>query len=413
MKFSLTFAGLVGLATASPFSEHDTSNGLMARTGKCNWKDQHCCAYPDKYKDDYATPKVKKSYGSGRTIYVKPGHGHKIQDAIKKASPGDRIVVEAGTYEEQLVIDKDGIQLEGRGAKLVPPTTYKRNGCTGLTQDQNKKEQQAGICITGYKVKTTEYKTEHKRVLSVKKPVNGVSVTGFSVTGFSGINIAVLGAKNTRITKNKLTDAPSYGALTLGSVNTVFEGNTVTTTAGGFIGICQDNFSDVRTVKNDISAHAIGVCVQTNGAVIAYNKLHDNCFGVIVDPAVKNALIANNYIGPTPAACGKNSGGILLDGAVGTVVRDNTIEGQRGTGGTGNGILIYDEACVATPEQPLSLACITLGHGVKSMDNIVIRNTLKNNDNDITNLSKGRGNVVKCNTCQNPANLKAGQCKKA
>ncbi|KAF5685145.1 hypothetical protein FCIRC_3583 [Fusarium circinatum] len=390
MKFTLTFAGLIGLAAASPFSEHDTSGGLMRRNGKCNWKDQHCCAIPDKYK--YSSPSDSQNYyGYGRTIYVKSGK--KIQDAIKKASPGDRIIVEAGEYPEQLVIDKDGIQLEGRGnVRLVKPNKYKRNACTGLTQDEKKNELQAGICITGYKVQTTD--------------------------GFSGINIAIIGAKNTRITKNKLTDAPAYGALTLGSVNTVFRENVVTTTAGGFIGICQDNLSDVQTVKNDISAHLIGVCVQTNSAFIGYNTLHDNCIGIFVDPGVKDAKIVHNYVGPTPAACGKTSSGIILGSAVGTLVRDNTIEGQRGSGtggtGAGVGILIYDDACVATADQPVSLSCITLGgKAPKANLNIIIRNNLKNNDNDILNLGKGAGNVIKCNTCENPANIQAGQCKKA
>jgi nitrous oxidase accessory protein NosD len=384
---------------------------LTGRNGKCNWKDQHCCAIPDKYK--YSSPSdTKNYYGYGRTIYVKSGK--KIQDAIKRASPGDRIIVEAGEYPEQLVIDKDGIQLEAHGiVRLTKPKKYKRNACTGLTQDEKKNELQAGICITGYKVQTTEYKTEHKRVTSVKRFVKGVSVTGFSVEGFSGINIAIIGAKNTRITKNKLTDAPAYGALTLGSVNTVFRENVVTTTAGGFIGICQDNLSDVHTVKNDVSAHLIGVCVQTNGAFIGYNTLHDNCIGIVVDPGVKDAKIVHNYVGPTPPACGKTSYGIILDSAVGTLVRDNTIEGQRGTGSSGVGILIYDDTCIATPEQPLSLACITLGgKAPKANHNIVIRNTLKNNDNDILSLGKGAGNVIKCNTCENPANIQAGQCKK-
>ncbi|KAJ4256207.1 hypothetical protein NW762_009285 [Fusarium torreyae] len=410
MKFSLTLAGLIGLASASPFTEHDTSNGLMPRGGKCNWKDKYCCTYPDQYKDTPKGPTEKKYYGYGRTVYVKAGK--KIQRALDKASPGDRIIVEAGTYEEQLVIKTDGIQLEGRpGATLIKPDKYKKNACTGITQDDKKQDTQVGICIIGYKVKLTKFITEHKRVESVERPVKGVSVTGFTVQGFSGINIAVVGAKNTHIAANKLIDAPAYGSLTLGSVNTVYTENVVTTTAGGFIGICMDNKSDVKVRGNEVSASYIGLCVQTDGAVLEYNTLHDNCVGIFVDPGVKNVKIAHNDISNAPSAC-PNASGITLGSAIGTVVRDNKIKGQHAVGKSGTGILIYDDNCKATPQQPLSLSCIVLGRAVKATDNVVIRNILSDNDNDIVVLSKGKGNIVKCNTCENPANLKAGQCKK-
>jgi nitrous oxidase accessory protein NosD len=404
MKFSAAFVGLVGLAVASPYTEHDTSNGLIARGVKCD--------IPRKYMNYPSTPKLKKYYGHGRTIHVKPGQ--KIQQAIKKASPGDRIVVAGGEYSEQLVIDKDGIRLEGHGATLKSPDPkyLKKNACTGLTQDPQKNELQAGICITGYKVKTDDFVTEHKIVTSVGRPVKGVSVTGFTVQGFSGINIAILGAKNTYITNNKLVDGGAYGALTLGSINTVFYDNVVTTTKGGFIAICMDNKSDVFTKKNDISNHLIGLCVQTNGAVMEYNKLTNNCFGVFVDPGVREAKIAHNYIGPTPAACDKNSAGIILGSSIGVLVTDNTIEGQKASDGSGAGVRIYDDPCIATPEMPISLSCVVLGKAIKARDNVVVRNTLNNNDNDIQNLSKGSGNIIKCNTCKNEANIKAGQCKK-
>ncbi|WZH45487.1 pectin lyase fold/virulence factor [Fusarium acuminatum] len=413
MKLSLTLAGLVGLATASPFTEHDTSNGLLheARGGKCNWHDKHCCAYPDRYKTTPYEPEHKNYYGYGRTIYVKPNMKFKIQDAIKKASPGDRIVVAAGTYNEQLVINKDGIHLEGHGA-ILAPTTYKRNACTGLVQDPQKKELDAGICITGHKVKTTEFIVEHKRVISVERPVKGVSVSGFTVQGSSGINIAIQGAKNTRISGNTLIDAGAYGALTLGSVNTVFYDNKVTTTKGGYIGICQDNKSDVFTIKNDVSAYLIGLCVQTNSAVIERNTLYSNCIGIFVDPGVKGVKISHNTIGPSAPACGNTGAGIIIGSGIGTLVSDNTITGQRAADKSGAGIRIYDDKCVATPEMPISLSCITLGRAVKARDNIVIRNKLSDNDNDISNLSQGTGNVIKCNTCTNEANIKAGQCTK-
>ncbi|UZP38428.1 hypothetical protein NXS19_006244 [Fusarium pseudograminearum] len=404
MKFSAAFAGLVGLAVASPFTEHDTSNGLVARGGKCD--------IPSKYLQYPSTPKPKKYYGYGRTIHVK--RGQKIQHAIKNASPGDRIVVAAGDYREQLVIDKDGIQLEGHGANLIQPDAkdLKTNACTGLTQDPQKNKLQTGICIVGYNVKTDAFITEHKRVKSVQRPVKGVSVTGFTVKGFSGINIAILGAKNTYITNNNLVDGGAYGGLTLGSINTVFYDNVVTTTKGGFIGICMDNKSDVFATKNQISNHLIGLCVQTNGAVMEYNKLTSNCFGVFVDPGVREAKIAHNYIGPTPAPCDKNAAGVVLGSSIGVLVSDNTIEGQKASDGSGAGIRIYDDPCVATPEMPISLSCVVLGKAIKARDNVVVRNTLNDNNSDIQNLSKGSGNIIKCNTCKNEASIKAGQCKK-
>ncbi|KAJ4127923.1 hypothetical protein NW768_008206 [Fusarium equiseti] len=404
MKFIVTLTGLAGLALASPFTEHDTSGGLMTRGEKCS--------FPDIYESYPSTPEHKKGYGWGRTIRVK--HGRTIQQAINLASPGDRIIVPAGTYSEQLVIDKDGIQLEGHGAILTQPgpDKIKKNACTGLTQDPQKNELQAGICITGKNVKTTAFIAEHKRVESVGRFVTGVTVTGFTVQGFSGINIAIIGAKNTRIFKNKMVDGGAYGGLTLGSIKTVFHDNVVTTTAGGFIAICMDNKSDVFAKKNDISKHAVGLCVQTDGAVMEYNKLTDNCFGIFVDPGVKNAKIAHNYVGPTPAICDKNAGGIVLGSSIGVLVRDNTVEGQKASDGSGAGIRIYDDPCVATATMPLSLRCIVLGKPIKAKNNVVIRNTLKNNDSDIQNLSKGSGNVIKCNTCKNEANIKAGFCKK-
>ncbi|KAH7195164.1 hypothetical protein BFJ63_vAg18245 [Fusarium oxysporum f. sp. narcissi] len=413
MKLTLTLAGLLGLASASPFSGHDTSSGLKARGGKCDWKDKHCCAYPDKYKDNKDASGYKESnyYSYGHTAYVK--HGRSIQHAINKASPGDRIVVEAGTYHEQLLINKDGIELVGHGAILVPPVKYVKNVCTGVTKNEKGVDTDAGICIAGYNVKKAPFQAEHARVASVGKPVRDVSVTGFDVRGFSGVNVVVIGAKNTNIYKNKLTDAPAYGALTLGSYNTVFSENIITTTQGGFIGICMDNYSDVLIKKNEISKVFIGLCVQTNGAVLAYNNLYDNCNGIYVDPGVRGVQLIHNHIsksGPA-AACGGSTTGITLDGASDTVVRDNVIEGQHADG-KGTGILIFDDECKATPQGELSLSCIALGHKAVAKDNVVIRNTLRDNDVDIVNNSKGSGNVIKCNTCETPANLKAGQCHK-
>ena len=69
---------------------------------------------------------------NSRTITVKSYQS--IQKAINKAQCGDKIIVEKGTYREQLLITKDDITLIGRpGATLIPPNKLdKKNPCYGL-----------------------------------------------------------------------------------------------------------------------------------------------------------------------------------------------------------------------------------------------------------------------------------------
>ena len=77
------------------------------------------------------------------TKFVRPGQS--IQAAIDVAHPGDRILVRPGTYAEQLTIDKDGIDLIGLGATLVPPPFAAQNECSGLAGPRT----EAGICLHG------------------------------------------------------------------------------------------------------------------------------------------------------------------------------------------------------------------------------------------------------------------------
>jgi hypothetical protein len=106
MKFTSALGGLLllGSVSASPVAD---DSGLQAR-GKCQYKDKTCCA-PD--KDAIADYGRTGYYPYRQTIYVK---AHKsIQAAINKAHAGDKIVVEAGIYAEQITISKDGIELVG------------------------------------------------------------------------------------------------------------------------------------------------------------------------------------------------------------------------------------------------------------------------------------------------------------
>lgn len=222
-------------------------------------------------------------------------HGYSIQKAIDAANPYDQIIVESGTYAEQLTIGKDGITLIGHNAILVPPSSPSTNPCSGLTSDPSTNTvRQAGICITGSSIVFGPYNQEHTPVVSVGRRVKDVSVSGFSVTGFDGLNIAIVGAEDTSVCDNTLTDGGQYGALTVGSKNSVIERNTVISnppvapkTQLRFIGICMDDVSTVTIAYNSINGYNIALCVETNGADIHDNYVKNTCIGAYIDPGSK------------------------------------------------------------------------------------------------------------------------------
>ena len=320
---------------------------------------------------------------NGGTAYVQPGQS--IQAAIDRAHPGDRIIVLAGTYAEQLTVDKNGIHLVGRGAVLIPPSSPVLNTCSGLAGEGT----EAGICITGKDVVLDPFdivQMEHRKFVSVGTRVKDASIDGFQVRGFSGENIAVVGARNTRVTGNSLAEGTRYGFLTVGSENTRAGFNTVTSAATlRFIGICMDDLGGAVVTSNHVSGYEIALCVQTARAEVRNNDVSASCFGVFVDPGIVGAKIRRNHIGGTNPNCGPGKGtavGILLFGAVNTDVRGNHIEGQTVPGGAA-GVAVVDVSA----------------SGPFASGNVVTHNVLHNNDLDLFVSSVGIGNVLKRNEC--------------
>jgi nitrous oxidase accessory protein NosD len=326
-----------------------------------------------------------------RTIHVQPGQ--LIQDAINAASRGNRILVEAGTYAEQLTIQKDEISLVGLGAILVPPTHPTENICSGLAGNYT----QAGICVMGSNVRLAPFVVEHRKVLTVEKHVEDVSITGFQVSNFFGANIAVVGARNARVTGNWLTNGEIYGFLTAGSINTQVANNTVVSSKNlGLIGLCMDNLEGVQISKNHISMYNIALCVQTRGADVQHNSVDDNCIGVYVDPSNDGARVRHNHISATNPKCRElptdmafGTYGIILDGAINTEVHGNLIEGQTNDG-LAAGIAVVDQPC-SVPE--LSLSCSLLRKKVEASGNVVTRNILRHNDHNLVINTTG-SNVI-------------------
>jgi len=331
---------------------------------------------------------------SDSTITVKAGQS--IQSAINQAANGTRIHVEAGTYAEQILITKDGINLVGENAILVPPETYATNLCTGLAGPLKSGigDTQAGICIYGSDVVLgpplpPSDGQEHRKVTSVGTYVKDVLVEGFEVNGFSGLNIAVVGAQNAEVRKNKVSDGVRYGILTVGSKNSLITRNTVGSSDLKFIGICMDDKSDVSVTQNEISAYFIGLCVQTNKANVGHNKVSNICIGAFVDPGIDGASLTHNHIDGTNPICvsaGLGSIGIVVDGATNTNIQHNHVSGISDGNipdNAGAGILIFDDP------------------SANATENTIVFNTLQNNDVDLEIFAAGPNNIAH-NICSQP-----------
>lgn len=310
--------------------------------------------------------------------------GQSIQAAILAAQPGDRIVVATGTYAEQLTIDKDGITLIGKGAVLVPPASTTQNTCSGLAGPDT----EAGICVTGSGVQLEPYIQEHRKFISVDRPVQGVTVTGFQVRGFSGENIAVVGAENAQVTGNWLNDGDAYGLLAVGSKSSLLAGNAVASSDKlRFIAICNDDLANVHVTHNSVSGYDIGLCIQTPGAAVEQNDVSNCCVGAFIDPGVNGAELSHNHFGATNPKCATDfsgAAGIIISGALNSEVQGNVIEGQH-NGGIGVGIYVTDDQTT----DPVSIAS----------GNVIADNILYDNDVDIFLNTTGTGNVVTNNKC--------------
>lgn len=324
---------------------------------------------------------------STHTIVVHAGDS--IQAALDAARPGDKVLVGAGVYTEQLVVSTDGVTLVGAGAVLRPPPTVATNTCSGLSGPigTNGPPAQAGICVTGTGVSLAPFVAEHRRFIAVERRVRGVTVSGFRVEGFSGPNVAFVAAADARLKGNVLVDGNHYGAVTVGSIHTRFSRNIVASSGPLHnIGVCADDVAPATVDHNDVSGYAVGFCVQTQGADFRNNVAHDNCVGVFVDPGIGALIRDNRILSNNNPGCVEDfvtGVGVFLLSSHGTTVRGNRIEGHVTEGAFPAAALLITDDGAFPP----------------ASDNTVRNNRFSDNSLDILVNSAGAGNVVVHNRC--------------
>ncbi|KAL5371161.1 hypothetical protein DPSP01_014454 [Paraphaeosphaeria sporulosa] len=264
------------------------------------------------------------------------GPDQSIQTAINAAKPGSSIFVKPGTYYEQLTITKAESLSSARTLSSFLPTR------TPPTLAQVSP--------------VTKPRTPQGALR--RPPYQDVLIKTCTIKGFTGQNIAFVGGKNCRATKNVLVDGANYGFLTDGSENTVADNNVVTLEAAplNFIAMCMDDQANPPVASNDISNYIIALCMIAASGLSSIQALW-----------ARGAKLVGNHITSLNQACTFGlASGIIVKGAQNTFVKENYVEGQK-LNGKRAGIVVVDDA----------------PSGSVASGNVVVMNVLRDNDVDI------------------------------
>jgi len=333
--------------------------------------------------------------------------GQSIQAAIDGAPSGATVCVGPGTYQENLLIAKDGITLEGAGPGITvleppaqpvpvclvlffPPADYENNGLNG-------------ICVANVDLQGN--------ILGV---VNDVRVTGFTVKGFPGVGIVFAGTNRLRADHNVAANNSSYGITAFASTHGRFEDNTSygSGDAGFYVG--NSPKADFTIQNNTAFADLWGILVRDSATgSVTGNTLHDNCSGLVFlntgtqtgvhdwqasqNTAAHNDNFCPGYVTGLPFTL--TGLGVLIAGGDHIVLRDNTVIANQPSGAP----TIIDGVALAGGIVVVSTASVSVFPGyygsAAAHNNILNNGVLGNQPFDLAYDGLGTGNHFLPNTC--------------
>lgn len=281
---------------------------------------------------------------SGGTVHV--SEGESIQQAIDDAHPGTRIRV-TGHHSEQVVVDKDGIELIGVNATLSMPDDFVEGPCGP-----------ALICVMPANENNFDDPFDPANV-----HLQDVTITGFTLSNPVFDSIAVYFTVGVTVSRNTVTESGCNGIWMLFAYDFVVERNHVAASAdcgnidiaassggtisrnwstnGSFAGINADDVSDVVIDRNNTQGNCIGIV-----AVDSPGPLPSNNVTITRNTANRNNTVCYPFGPPEVGGPPIGVAGILVVGVNGVVVRGNTTNNNRSTDPAGTitagGIAIQD-----------------------------------------------------------------------
>ena len=325
---------------------------------------------------------VSPASARAATHVVNPGES--IQAAVDAASPGDTIVVRAGTYSEAVMIHTNGLTLKARGSVTLEPPSSGAGDCYGAGPH-------VGICV----IPSSE---SYYRV-------RDVTITGFRIVGFGGSGIFGYHTRNLKVSDVVAVNNEAYGVASFDGIGTEFTGNSVTGShdAGIYVGDSLD--ANAVVAHNRSWTNALGILVRhSQKVVVSNNDSWGNCIGVFLladgqaggsgqAAVLNNVVFANNDVcrnfeeaGFLPVLGG---GGIVLAGSQHNVVLQNLVTDNRGDTLFSGGIVL-----IATTRANAD------GTFDASSDNLVFANVLPGNaPADILKDDASSPNFIQGNRC--------------
>jgi parallel beta helix pectate lyase-like protein len=337
---------------------------------------------------------VSPASAAAGTQIVRPGDS--IQAAVDAASPGDTVVVKAGTYRESVRINTDGLTIRAQVGVTLEPPAYGDAECylPGHV---------AGFCVvpTDFDPGSGSYTSR----------VRDVTITGFRIVGFDD-GVFGFGTENMKVSEVVAINNSDYGVASFEGIGTTFTRNATSGShdAGIYVGDSID--ANAVVTHNRSWDNALGILVRhSHYVVVSHNEVWGNCLGVFLlsdfgprgsghITVANNTVSANNELCPEfegflPDLAG---GGIVLAGSQHDAIFHNVVTANRGNTLFSGGIVLV-ATTLANPD----------GSFDASTDNLVVQNRLSGNEPaDIVNDAASTSNVIIGNRCL--TSIPGGQC---
>lgn len=229
-------------------------------------------------------------------IIVQPGDS--IQTAVNNATSGDEIVIQSGTYTENIVISTESLVIRSE---------------SGNPEDTIIKAMSSSA--PALSVKTNSVKISGLKITGAKSSYAGIQLSGCSncviesnVLSNNGYGIYLLRSKGSTISDNKVTNNGDYGIVLGASNDNTISGNTAADNKGRGIHL---GTSDGNTISgNTVTSNGVSglyMCPRSDN-----NIIYNNYFVNTVNGEIKNGT-GNAY--STAKTAGTNiAGGPFIGG---------------------------------------------------------------------------------------------------